>query len=79
MTYCSVVTVPALLGLTKKCFDHFAVLKNLSLRSPSTGCPQKELTSLKWHDLAREQGKSANYSLLESLNLEIDTKFVKNN
>ena len=34
MTYCSVVTVLALLGLTKKRFGHYAILKNLSLRSP---------------------------------------------
>ena len=32
MTYCSVVAVLALVGLTKK---RFAILKNLSLRSPS--------------------------------------------
>ena len=29
------VTVLALVGLTKKRFGHFAILKNLSLRSPS--------------------------------------------
>ena len=34
MTYCSVVTVLALVGLTKKRFGHYAILKNLSLRSP---------------------------------------------
>ena len=36
MTYCSVVAVLALVGLTKKRFGHYAVLKILSLRSPST-------------------------------------------
>ena len=35
MTYCSVVTVLAIVGLTKKCFGHHAILKILSLRSPS--------------------------------------------
>ena len=35
MTYCSVVTVLALLGLTKKRFGHYAISKNLSVRSPS--------------------------------------------
>ena len=35
MTYCSVVTVLALIGLTKKHFGHYAILKNLSLRLPS--------------------------------------------
>ena len=35
MTYCSVVTVLALVRLTKKRFDHYAILKILSLRSPS--------------------------------------------
>ena len=34
MTYCSVVTVLALVGLTKKRFGHYAVSKILSLRSP---------------------------------------------
>ena len=37
MTYCSVVTVLASVGLTKKRFGHYAILKNLSLRSPSGG------------------------------------------
>ena len=36
MTYCSVVTILALVGLTKKRFDHYATFKILSLRSPST-------------------------------------------
>ena len=36
MTYCSVVTVLVLVGLTKKRFGHYAILKILSLRSPST-------------------------------------------
>ena len=36
MTYCSVVTVLALVGLTRKRFGHYAILKNLTLRSPST-------------------------------------------
>ena len=35
MTYCSVVTVLALVGLTKKRFGHYAILKILYLRSPS--------------------------------------------
>ena len=35
MTYCSVVAVLALVGLTKKRFGHYAILKILSLRSPS--------------------------------------------
>ena len=34
MTYSSVVTVLALVGLTKKRFGHYAILKNLSLKSP---------------------------------------------
>ena len=34
MTYCSVVTVLALVGLTKKHFGHYAILTILSLRSP---------------------------------------------
>ena len=34
MTYCSVVEVFALVGLTKKRFGHYAILKILSLRSP---------------------------------------------
>ena len=34
MTYCSVVAVLALVGLTKKRFGHYAILKILSLRSP---------------------------------------------
>ena len=34
MAYCSVVTVLSLFGLTKKRFGHYAILKNLSLRSP---------------------------------------------
>ena len=33
MTYCSVVTVLASVGLTKKRFGHYAVLKNLSRAS----------------------------------------------
>ena len=36
MTYCTVVTVLALVGLTKKRFGHNAILKNLSRRSPRT-------------------------------------------
>ena len=35
MTYCSVVTALALVGLTTKRFGHYAVLKILSLRSRS--------------------------------------------
>ena len=35
MTYCSVVTVLALVGSTKKRFAHHAILKILSLRPPS--------------------------------------------
>ena len=35
MTYCSVVIVLALVGLTKKHFGHYAIFKNLSLKSPS--------------------------------------------
>ena len=34
MTNCSVVTVLALVCLTKKRFGHYAILKILSLRSP---------------------------------------------
>ena len=34
MTYCSVVTVLALVGLKKKCFGHYAILNIFSLRSP---------------------------------------------
>ena len=36
MTYCSVVTVLALDGLAKKRFGHHAIMKILSLRSPSS-------------------------------------------
>ena len=35
VTYCSVVEVLALIGLTKKRFDHYAILKTVYLRSPS--------------------------------------------
>ena len=35
MTYCSVVAVLVLLGLTMKRFGHYAILKILSLRSLS--------------------------------------------
>ena len=35
MTYCSRVAVLALVGLTKKRSGHYAILKILSLRSPS--------------------------------------------
>ena len=35
LTYCSVVAVLVLVGLTKKCFDHHAILKLFPLRSPS--------------------------------------------
>ena len=35
MTYCSVVAVLALVGLTKKRFGHYAILKILPLKSPS--------------------------------------------
>ena len=35
MTYCSVVAVPTLVGLTKKHFGHYVILIILSLRSPS--------------------------------------------
>ena len=34
MTFCSVVAVLALVGLTKKRAGHYAILKNLYLRSP---------------------------------------------
>ena len=34
MTYCFVVAVLALVGLTKKRFGHYAIVKILSLRSP---------------------------------------------
>ena len=36
MSYWSMVTVLALVRLTKKRFDHYAILKRLSLRSPSS-------------------------------------------
>ena len=35
MTHCSVVAVLVLVGLTKKNFGHYAILKILFLRSPS--------------------------------------------
>ena len=35
LTHCSEVTILALVGLTKKRFGHYAILKILSLRSPS--------------------------------------------
>ena len=43
MTYCSVVAVLVLVGLTKRRFGHYAVLKILALRSPSgsTEAPSK--------------------------------------
>ena len=34
MTYCYVAAVLVLVGLTKKRFGHYAILKILSLRSP---------------------------------------------
>ena len=37
MSYCSVVTVHALVGLTKKRFGHYAILKILSIRAQSNG------------------------------------------
>ena len=44
MTYCSVVTVFASVGLTKKRFGHYAILKLLSLRSARyTGCNYQQL------------------------------------
>ena len=43
MTYCSVVTVLALVSLIKKRFGHYAILKILSLRSPSTMKSNAEL------------------------------------
>ena len=36
MTYRSVAVVLALVGLTKKRFGHYAILKILSLKSPRT-------------------------------------------
>ena len=44
MTYRSVVKVLALVGLTKKHFGHYAILKNLSLKSPR-GMLQKKLSA----------------------------------
>ena len=38
MSYCSVVTVLALVGLTKKCFGHYAILKR--------ACPKKNVKSI---------------------------------
>ena len=35
MTYCSVVAVPTLVGLTEKNFGYYAILKILSLRPPN--------------------------------------------
>ena len=35
MAYCSLVAVPVLVDLTKRRFGHYAILKILSLRSPS--------------------------------------------
>ena len=42
-TNCSQVTIPALGGLTKKYFGHYALLKIFSLKSPSC-----DLRSLLW-------------------------------
>ena len=36
MAYCSAVTVLAIDGLAKRYFGHYAILKILSLRSPSS-------------------------------------------
>ena len=44
MTYCSVVAVLALVGSTKKRFGHYAILKILSLRSPSRLCTDEQWT-----------------------------------
>ena len=41
MTYCSVVAVLALVGLTKKRFGHYALLKLLSFRLPSKSTSNK--------------------------------------
>ena len=46
MTYCSVVTALALVGLTKKRFGRYAILKVLSLRSPSS--PEANDPLLPW-------------------------------
>ena len=43
MTYCSVVTVLALVGLAKKRFGHYAILENLSLRSQREKCNMQNL------------------------------------
>ena len=48
MTYCFVVTVLALAGLTKKRFDHYSILKLLSLRSPKPGKPYERLRKLNY-------------------------------
>ena len=50
MTYCSVVAALVLVGLTKKRFGHYAILKILSLRSPSyrvhLSCPSFDFNDL---------------------------------
>ena len=43
MTYCSVVTVLASVGLAKKRFGHCAILENLSLRSLREKCNMQNL------------------------------------
>ena len=42
MTYCSVLAVLALVGLTKKRFGHYAILKILPLRSPGSSDTVKD-------------------------------------
>ena len=46
MSYCSVVTVLAFVGLTKKHFVRYAILKNLSLRSPREQVASEYVPSL---------------------------------
>ena len=49
MTYSSVVAVLVLVSLTKKRIDHYAILKLLSLRSPSNFA--KSTKFIAQHDL----------------------------
>ena len=48
MVYCSVIGVLALVGLTKKPFGHYAILKILSLRSPNERNPFNEKSGQIW-------------------------------
>ena len=49
MNFCSAVTVLALIVLTKKRFGHYAILKDLSLKSPSYDKKDVQISRQKSH------------------------------